>query len=197
MKQLLILSVISLILLATHVPAHADLAPPPKPSPQKGKVVMNIGLEIAPDATAYDARLQIPRSRLGELRAALAIEDGDELATRGIVYNSTHTILAGLFLFLSFSFGGVWLARSGQSRGQKIVAALMLGTALIGATAIITQANAGPPAGYAWRNLSKNLNAGRSTHGPLTIELVDQDNGMKLILPLKAVDKSDKKTSEE
>jgi hypothetical protein len=131
------------------------------------------------------------------LRAALANEAGDESATQGIAHSSTRTIVAGLFLFMSLSFGGVWLARAGNSRGQKIVAAVMLGTAVICATALITHANAGPPPAYLWRNLPQNLNAGRSTHGPLKIEIVAEDNGIKLILPLKAVDKSDKKPGEE
>jgi hypothetical protein len=189
MKKVLIVSAISLMLLAGNVSVYADLAPPPKPSPQKGKVVMNIGLEVMPDEKAYDARLQIPRARLGELRAALAREGADESISGSIALGSTRTIVAGLFLFMSLSFGGVWLARAGQSLGQKLVAAFILGTALIAATAIITQANTGPPPGYVWRNLPQNLSAGRSTHGPLRIEIVDEDNGMKLILPLKAVDK--------
>ena len=196
MKQMLIVSSIFVILLASNVSVSADLAPPPKSSPQKGKVVMNTGLEVVPDASAFDARLQIPKARLGELRAALANEDGGDTATRGIAYSSTRTILAGLFLFMSLSFGGVWLARSRQSRSQKVVAAVMLCTAVIGATAIMTQANAGPPPAYRWRSLPQNLNAGRSTQGPLKVEIVDEDNGIRLILPLKPVD-SDKKTGEE
>lgn len=196
MKQILMFGTIGLILLASNVSAYADVAIP-KPSPQKGKVVMTTGLEVATDANSFDARLQIPRSRLGELRAALASEGGDGSALGGIAYSSARTIVAGLFMFLSLSFGGVLMAHAGQSRGQKIIAAVMLGTALIAATAIITQANAGPPPSYVWRNLSQNLNAGRSTHGPLKIEIVAEDNGIKLILPLKAVDKADKKTGEE
>jgi hypothetical protein len=158
---------------------------------------MNTALEVATDANAYDARLQIPRARLGELRAALANEGGDELGARTITYSSSRTIIAGLFLFISLSVGGVWLARTGHSRGQKIVAVLMLGTAVIAATAIITQANAGPPPGYVWRNLSQNLNTGRSTHGPLKIEIVDEGTGVRLILPLKITARPDLKPGEE
>jgi hypothetical protein len=196
MKRTLGFCAIGLILIGNTLSIYADVAIP-KPSPQKGKVVMNVGLEVVPDAKAYEARLQIPKARLAELRAALATDAGDESALRGIAGSSRRTIVAGLFLFMSLAVGGVWLARSGHSRGQKIVAAVMLGTAVIAATAIITQANAGPPPSYIWRNLPQNLNAGRSTHGPLLIEVVAEDNGFKLILPLKAVDRSDKKTGEE
>jgi hypothetical protein len=197
MKQLFIYSAISLIILAGAISVYADLAPPPKPKPVNGKVIMNTGLEVIPDAKAYDARLQIPRARLGELRAALANEGRDESATLGIANNPTRTIIAGLFLFMSLSFGGVWLARSGQTRIQKIVAAVMLGTAVIAATAIITQGNVAPPQGYVWRNLPQNLNAGRSTNGPLKIEIVEEDDVIRLIVPLRAVDRSNKKAGEE
>ncbi|MCM3871194.1 MAG: hypothetical protein ND895_10950 [Pyrinomonadaceae bacterium] len=196
MKQMLLFSAISLILLASSVSVNADVALP-KSSPQKGKVVMNTGLEVATDATAYDARLQIPKAKLAELRAALANEDGDRSTTLGIAYSSARTIVAGLFLFMSLSFGGVLMARAGQSRGQKVLAAVMLGTALVAATAIITQANAGPPPGYVWRNLSQNLNAGRATHGPLKIEIVDEGTGVRLILPLKVTARPDLKPGEE
>jgi hypothetical protein len=197
MKQLFIYSAISLIILAGAISVYADLAPPPKPKPVNGKVIMNTGLEVIPDAKAYDARLQIPRARLGELRAALANEGRDESATLGIANNPTRTIIAGLFLFMSLSFGGVWLARSGQTRIQKIVAAVMLGTAVIAATAIITQGNVAPPQGYVWRNLPQNLNAGRPTNGPLKIEIVEEDDVIRLIVPLRAVDRSNKKAGEE
>ena len=196
MKRMLIFSAISLILLASNVSVFADVAIP-KPSPQKGKLVMTTGMEVATDATSYDARLQIPKSMLGELRVALANEGGDQSTTLGIAYGSTRTIFAGLFLFMSLSFGGVLMARAGQSRGQKILAAVMLGTAVIAATAIIAQANAGPPPGYVWRNLSQNLNAGRSTHGPLNIEIVDEGTGVRLILPLKITSRPDLKPGEE
>jgi hypothetical protein len=196
MKQILMISAIGLFLLASDVCVFADVAIP-KASPQKGKIVMNTGLEVVPDATAYDARLQIPRASLGELRAALVNEGGSESATRGVAYSSPRTIIAGLFVFMSLSFGGVLMARAGQSRGQKIIAAVMLGTALIAATAIISQANAGPPPGYIWRNLSPNLNAGRPTRGPLQIEIVEEGTGMRLILPLKITARPDLKPGEE
>jgi hypothetical protein len=196
MNQKLIFSAISLILLAGNVSVYADLAPPSKSSPQKPRIVMNTRLEVATDATSYDARLQIPRSSLGELRAALANEGSEESAMSGITHSSTRTVIAGLFMFMSLSFGGVLMARAGPSRAQKILAGVMLGIGLLAGTAIITQGNAGPPPGYVWRNLSQNLNNGRSTHGPLKIEIVDEGAGVKLILPLKIAARPDLKPEE-
>ena len=39
-------------------------------------------------------------------------------------------------MFLAVSFAGVWLARSGQRRSQKLAAALVMGIAVLGAAAI-------------------------------------------------------------
>ncbi|MGH9966669.1 MAG: hypothetical protein ACREBG_02385 [Pyrinomonadaceae bacterium] len=196
MNRTLIFFAISLILLVGSSAVLADLAPPPKPSPQQGKFVLNTGLEVVPDANVTYARLQIPQASLQELRTALANAGEADVAGPRIAHGSTRTIVAGVFLFLSLSFGGVWLARASQSRSQKVVAAMILTAAVFGAATIITRANAGPPPTYLWRNLPQNLGAGRATQGPVKIEIVAEDNGIKLFIPLK-VNKSDKKAGEE
>lgn len=188
MKLLFNLCILSL-LLAPAMPAYADIARPrPVPSPQESKIVLHTSLTIVPDSKAYEARLQISQSSLQELRAALGNMPGNDSMSQSIARSSTRTMFAGLFMFLSLSFAGVWLARSVQTRTQKAVAALMLGTAVIGAAAIITNANAGPPGSYYWRKLPQNLSKGAPTNGGLDIEIVPDANdgsGMKLIVPMK------------
>ena len=91
-------------------------------------------------------------------------------------------------MFLSISFAGVWLARSVQSRGQKMITALLVGAAVIGAAAIITQANAGPPGSYYWKKLPQNLSKGAPTSGGVDIVVVpdgSDGSGMKLIIPTR------------
>ena len=92
-------------------------------------------------------------------------------------------------MFLSLSFAGVWLARSVQSRGRKLMAALLIGTAAVGAAAIIVKANAGPPGSYYWKKLPQNLSQNKPTSGGLDIEIVpdaaDGSSRMTLILPIK------------
>jgi hypothetical protein len=91
-------------------------------------------------------------------------------------------------MFLSLSFAGVWLARSLQTRGQKAVATLLLGAAVLGGAAIIASANAGPPGLYFWRKLPQNLSKGAATNGGLDIEIVPDSSaggGLKLIVPLR------------
>jgi hypothetical protein len=186
MKKSLSLCILCLLLLTTVV-GNADVARP-KPSPDTPRIVLHTSLTIVPDNKAYEGRLQISQSSLQELRAALANTSGNESVVQSVTHSSTRTMLAGLFMFLSLSFAGVWLARSVQSRGQKVVTVLLLGTAVLGAAAIITRANAGPPGSYYWRKLPQNLSKGAPTNGGIDIEIVpdsDEGRGMKLILPIK------------
>jgi hypothetical protein len=189
MKQLFSLGALCL-LLALAIPAYGDIAKPkekPSPSPELPKFVLHTRLVVVPDNKAWEAKLQISQSSLQELRAALS--NGNETTAQSITRSSTRTIMAGVFMFLSLSFAGVWLARSVQTRGQKAVAALLFGMAVIGATAMIAQANAGPPGSYYWKKLPQNLTKGAPTSGGLDIEIVADgeigSSGMQLVLPIK------------
>ena len=193
MKQFLSLGMFGL-LLALAIPANADIArpkpsPSPAQSPQLPKVVLHTRLVVVPDNKVWEARLQITQSSLEELRAALGNTPGNESTAQRIAHSSTRTIMAGVFMFLSLSFAGVWLARSMQTRSQKAIALMLFGVAVIGAAAIMTQANAGPPGSYYWKKLPQNLTKGAPTSGGVDIEIVPDgevgSSGMKLILPIK------------
>jgi hypothetical protein len=188
MRKFSSLCILSL-LLAMTIPAYGDIArPKSSPSPQGPKMIFHTRLAIVPDSKAWEARLQISQSDLQELRAALGNTPGNESTSASIARSSTRTMLAGLFMFLSLSFAGIWLARSVQTRGQKALTALLLGTAVIGAAAIITQANAGPPGSYYWRKLPQNFAKGAPTNGGLDIVVVpdgSDGSGMKLIIPTR------------
>lgn len=172
------------VLLVAGGNTYADIARP-SPSPQPGKVVLHTSMTVIPDKNARDARLQISQDSLNELKAALANTSGDTSLRQRIVNSPTRTVIAGLCLFLSLSVGGIWLMRSAQPRGQKTVALLLLGVAVVGAAAIITQANAGPPPAYQWRNLSQNLNANKPTYASVDIEILPEGYGIKLVVPVK------------
>jgi hypothetical protein len=182
-----------IVLLALAVVlARADIAKP-KTTPQQNQSVYT-SLEIVPDPKATDARLQIRRSTLNELHAALNAAPNNGALAWTITHSKTRTIIAGFMLFLSISFGGVWLARASHSssgvRGtQKVIAIALIAVATLGAAAIITRGNAGPPPAYRWRNLPTALAAGQSTGGPVLLEIVPDDPnsgiGMKLVIPLK------------
>ena len=180
------------LLMLSVVLVRADIAKP-KDTPQPNKSLYT-SLEIVPDAKSTEARLQIRQSTLNDLRAALNGAPNNTSLASTITHSSTRTIIAGLFLFLSVSFGGVWLVRASRSGSglrapQKIIVIALIAVATLGAAAIITRGNAGPPPAYRWRNLPTALASGQSTAGGVLLEIVPDDPnssiGMKLIIPLK------------
>lgn len=183
MKRMLAFYALCLMLTA-GVNTYADIARP-SPTPQPGKTLFHTSLTVIPDKKAYEARLQISQDSLNELRDALANTPASTSMTQRIANSPARTIIAGLCLFLSLSFGGVWLMRSAQPRDQKTIALLLLGVAVLSGAAIITQANAGPPPSLRWRNLSENLNAGKPTYASANVEILPEGSGIKLIVPVK------------
>jgi hypothetical protein len=132
--------------------------------------------------------LQISESDFKSLRASIDGTPGNTTIAANIAQSPMRTIIAGLLMFLSVSIAGVLFARSSFGRNQKAVAALILAVAVLGAVAITTRGNAGPPDSYRWRNLPQALAEGKSTIGGVNIEIVPDGNSgsiMRLIIPLK------------
>jgi hypothetical protein len=168
------------------LPTNADVAKP-KPTP---KPVLHTSLEISTDPKAYEAKLQISESDLKLLRAAVDGNAGSAPVVGGIALSAPRTIVAGLLMFMAVSVAGVLFARSSSfGRAQKVAAAVLIMAVVLGAAAIITRGNAGPPGSWRWRNLPQALAEGKPTIGGVDIEIVpdDQMNGrtMRLIMPLK------------
>ena len=130
------------VLLTTVSIANADVPRPKTPAKQ----VLHTSLEIVPDSTVYEAKLQISQSDIKNLRAALDGDSGSAPIVGGIAFSAPRTIIAGLLMFMAVSVAGVMIARSSSfGRRQKTVAAALLIAVVLGAAAIITRGNAGPP----------------------------------------------------
>src|SRR5689334_11717926 len=194
MKTLLFLACLLAVSAFAVVSVSADIAKPPKPAEQQSKVVLGRKLEIVPDAKVWQARLQISQSDFQELRAAVNGGTGSNTTfAANVARSSTRTIVAGVLLFLSVSFAGVWLARrSSATRARKAIAAGVVVMAVLGIAAVMTRGNAGPPPGYlSWKDLGKNFSSGKSTAGQMMIEVVPDNPdspGIKLLLPTKPKD---------
>ena len=191
MKPVLLLCALVVVVLTAAVVIRADIAKP-KPAPSEGKMIYS-SLQIVPDPKANNARLEIQQSVFTDLRASIDGTKADVLAAN-ITRSGTRTIIAGVLLFLSVSFAGVWLARasrssSGFARGQKAVAIVIIAVATLGAAAIITRGNAGPPPAYRWRTLVNQLAAGQPLAGPIEVVVVPDDpnasTSIRLIMPIK------------
>jgi hypothetical protein len=192
MKSLIFACCLVLLAAVPTQTVNADVAKP-KPPEKAGRVVLHTGLEVATDAKAYEARLQISESTLKSFQASLESGPGNTTIAASIGQSRTRTIIAGMLLFLSVSIAGVLFARSSSfGRAQKTVVGLILLVTMLGAAAIITRGNAGPPGSYRWRNLPQALAEGKSTFGGIDVEIVPDDPnsrvGMRLILPLKKQD---------
>lgn len=178
------------VLLVSLPIVKADVAKPKQPE-KAAKYVLHTSLEIATDPKAFEAKLQITESELKSIRAALDGAGGNQAIAASITHSPTRTIIAGLLMFLSVSIAGVLFARSSSfGRTQKVVGAVMLVVSVVGAAAIITRGNAGPPGSYRWRNLPQALAEGKATAGGLDIEIIPDDAktsgaNMRLIIPLK------------
>jgi hypothetical protein len=177
------------VLLTAVSTANADIAKP-KPPEKQAKHVLHTGLEIVPDSKLYEAKLQISQSDLNSLRAAIDGGAGSSPVVGSIAFSAPRTIIAGLLMFMAVSVAGVLFARSSSfGRAQKTIGAALLVATVLGAAAIITRGNAGPPGSWRWRNLPQALAEGKPTLGGVDIEIVpdDQMNGrtMRLIIPLK------------
>jgi hypothetical protein len=178
----------SLILLSA-LSTNADVSKPELPV-KPAKHVVHTSLEIVPDSKLYEAKLQISQSDFNSLRAAAEGGAGSSPVVGGIAFSAPRTIIAGLLMFMAVSVAGVLFARSSSfGRAQKTVAAALLVAIVLGAAAIITRANAGPPGSWRWRNLPQALADGKPTIGGVDVEIVpdDQMNGrtMRLLIPLK------------
>lgn len=187
MKRTLILSGAICALLVSAIFAFGDIARP-KPSPQakeEAKTVLYTGLEVTTDAKAYEARLQISRDTLERIAKEAAGTPSSQSMTQNLMHSSTRTIMAGLFMFLAVSFAGVWLARSGQRRNVKVSAAVLVIAFMFGAATVMVRANAGPPGYIYWQSLPNNLTNGKSTSGGVSVEIVPDNERIKLIIPMR------------
>jgi len=194
MRRFLTFCSLVILLLTISTSTPADIAKP-TPAPQKeGRPVLHTGLEIAVDPKGSDARLQIRESDFKELVASRNGTGANGNLATTVTANPARTIVAGVLLFVSLSFAGVWFARTKRTgmtlgRGQKTAVIGLLLVSMLGAAAVITRGNAGPPPYYRWRNLADNLKNEKSTTGSVNIEVVpdstDGGPGIKLIIPLR------------
>jgi len=187
MKRILISTGVVMAIAASAIFAFGDIARP-KPtaaSKEEAKTVLYTGLEVTTDAKAYEARLQISRDTLEKIVKEASGTSSGQSMTQRLMHSSSRTMMAGLFMFLAVSFGGVCLARSGQRRNQKgVVAVVLLFAAFMGA-AVVVRANAGPPGYIYWQSLPNNLTNGKSTSGGVSVEIVPDNERIKLIIPMR------------
>lgn len=146
-----------MLLIATATPALADVALPKDNKSQKEKnPTVTVFMDIRENEYEKQPTLMISRSLLRQLRAGLDSDGSGASQSAASVsrfdgFGGKQTMMAGIFLSLALTFGGVWIVRTHkQSKGvggrrlSQAALGLMI-CALCGASASLAYANAGPP----------------------------------------------------
>ena len=136
-----------------------------------------------------EARLQVPRTQLGSLAAAAGLEEGGAAGARSGSLGAAGTVIGGLFLSLSVVLTGLLLLRARRRVAGVRTAALLVCAGLTAAGAGLTAAyaNAGPPPGYSAQDPGTLIRAvsGKALNGSVRIEVVDEGNEIKLLVPAR------------
>lgn len=179
---------------ATAIPAFADVALPDGNKPRKQKnPTTTVLMNIRENELEKQPTLMISRGVLRELRAGLEGEDGasQNAASFSDGFGGKQTVMAGIFLSLALTFGGVWMVHSRkQSNGGRRLSQAALGLmvcALCGASASLAYANAGPPTPrrpFDSRILVEDVRRS-GVYDKVKVELIDGDYGIVLDLPKK------------
>ena len=174
------------LLLAAASPAFADIALPKKPAADPNEVRRDLPaarMTIERVEGLREARLQIPGSRLQELRLAAGTGAG---GGQSASLKSAGTIVGGLFISLAFVLTGLLLVRSRRGlRVGRAAAAVALCACAAGAAAVAAYANAGPPPRLRQQEPGTLVKAvtGGSLAGSIRVEVVEEGTEIKLLVP--------------
>jgi len=181
-----------LLLNASATPA--DIALPGKERAHRNDEIRrdlpHARMTIEPVRGLREARLQVPRSQLGALTVVAGLEGGGAQGPRAGAFEAAGTVVAGLFLSLAFVLTGLLVLRS-RRRPAGARAAALLVCACVGASALAAAAayaNIAPPPGFRAQDpgtLIRAASAG-SLAGSVRIEVVEEGNEIKLLVPAKA-----------
>jgi hypothetical protein len=177
------------LLLAAASPAFADIALPKKPAADPNEVRRDLPtarLTIERVEGLREARLQIPGSRLQELRLAAGTDAG---GGQSASFRSAGTIVGGLFISLAVVLTGLLLVRSRRGlRVGRAATVLVLCACAAGAAAVAAYANVAPPPGLRPQDPGTLVKAvtGAPLSGAIRVEVVDEGYEIKLLIPAKA-----------
>jgi hypothetical protein len=121
-----------------------------------------------------DWRLVVPRKLLKDLKLA---ELSIATPPSGKFADSRHTLLAGVFLALALSCGGLWLVRRGVSRPRVLVVGAILLLA-IGGTA---WADLPPFGGPRLHEVQARILAQQRAGQQIMVEVVEEGDAIKLL----------------
>jgi hypothetical protein len=191
MKPLHLCAAAVLLLLVAISPALADVALPDHKNVHKpGEIRTDLPfshMTIQSVDGLREARLQVPRALLGKLAPAPAGVAGSLDGNQSVPFRALSTVVAGLFLSLSFVLAGLVLVRSRRRVAGRAVAAVVICVVTAAAAAVAAYANAAPPVGWRVQDPGTLLKA-VSDHpraGSVRVEVVEDGYEIKLLVPTK------------
>jgi hypothetical protein len=184
-------------LLFASSPVFADIALPKTPTrTRNGEVRRDLPhsqLTIERVEGLREARLQIPRTQLRWMNG-MAGEGSSVNGGQSSPLGGAGTVIGGLFLSLSVILTGLLLVRSRRRlAGGRVAVALLACVCAAALAGVAAYANAGPPPGYSAQDpgtLIRAASAG-TLSGSIRIEVVDEGEELKLLLPAKTTRKGD------
>ena len=191
MKPLHLWAAAALLLLVAVSPALANAGLPDNKKVEKPDAIRTdlpfSHMTIESVAGLREARLQVPRALLGKLTPAPAGVAGSADGARPDAFKTVSTVVAGLFISLSFVLAGLVLVRSRRRVAGRAVAAVLVCVVASAAAAVAAYANAAPPVG--WRaqdpgTLLKSV-SDRPRDGSVRVEVVEDGYEIKLLVPAK------------
>ena len=177
------------LLLAVASPVFADIALPKKPADNPNEIRRDLPtarMTIERVEGLREARLQIPGSRLQELRLTAGLDAG---GGQSASLKSAGTIVGGIFISLAVVLTGLLLVRSRRGlRVGRAAAAVALCVCAAGAAAVAAYANIAPPPGLRPQDPGTLVKAvtGVPLAGSIRVEVVDGGYEIKLLVPAKA-----------
>jgi hypothetical protein len=193
MKLLHRCAVITLLALLAASNVLADVARPDNKRPRREEAIRSdlpsarMTIESVRDLS--EARLQVPRSLLGQLNAAGAYgPQGADAGSQSGAFKAPGTIIAGLFLSLSVALAGLLLLRSRRRVPGRVAAAALVCAVMAGTAAVVSYANAGlpPPRPADPGTLRKAVSGKSSLAGSVRVEVVEEGSEIKLLVPAKS-----------
>ncbi|HYE13639.1 MAG TPA: hypothetical protein VD968_04260, partial [Pyrinomonadaceae bacterium] len=177
-----------LLLLASAPYVVADIARPAESKPDYNRVRADLPrrymlIESRPEAR--EARLRVPRSLLEELAPASSQATGG-----AAIFGATpaRTVVAGVFLSLSLALAGMLLARSRRQAVGRVAVVAIGSLACAAAFAVGALANVGPPPrpnALDPQTLVKAVSAGATISGDVRVEIVEDGDELKLVVPTR------------
>lgn len=176
------------LLLVAASPVCADIALPKQPSHNNNEVRSDLPfsrMTIERVEGLREARLQIPRAQLERMNAAAGIEGG---GAQSASLKSAGTVVGGVLISLAFVLTGLLLVRSRRRVAfGRATAAVLVCAVAAGVVAVAAYANA-PAPHYRQQDPGTLVKAvaGLPLAGSIRVEVVDEGNEIKLLVPAKA-----------